>query len=74
MGALQDDDAGGDSGSAYVFVKPGGGWADATEDAKLTALDPAGGDQFGISVSISGDTALVGAFGDDDGGDEGGGY
>ncbi len=32
-----------------------------TEDAKLTAGDAAELDLFGISVSISGDTAVVGA-------------
>ncbi len=33
VGALNDDDAGSGSGSAYVFQKPATGWADATEDA-----------------------------------------
>ncbi|MFN8453932.1 MAG: FG-GAP repeat protein [Anaerolineae bacterium] len=28
-----------DQGSAYVFVKPGGGWSDMTQTAKLTAGD-----------------------------------
>jgi len=54
------------SGAAYVFVKPGGGWVDATEDQKLTASDAAEGDGFGFSVSISGNTAIVGSFADDD--------
>src|SRR5262249_57460127 len=48
-------------GSAYVFVKPGTGWADATQTAKLTASDGAGRDQFGLSVAITGDTLVVGA-------------
>jgi len=52
-------------GSAYVFVKPGGGWAGAlTESAKLIASDGAAGDNFGFSVAISGDTVVVGASGD----------
>ena len=51
-----------DSGAAYVFTKPeSGGWADATETAKLTASDAAANDQFGISVSVDGDTIVVGA-------------
>jgi len=66
VGARGNDDAGFQSGSAYVFVKPGTGWVDATEDAKLTASDAATGDEFGNSVSISGDTAIVGARFDDD--------
>jgi len=52
-------------GSANVFVKPGTGWANMTQTAKLTASDGAGGDQFGDSVSISGDTVVVGAWEDD---------
>ncbi len=39
-----------------------------TEVAKLTASDAAAGDQFGISVSVSGDLAVIGAHGDDDAG------
>ena len=34
-------------GAAYVFVKPAGGWASATETAKLTASDGAAGDDLG---------------------------
>ena len=51
-----------DSGAAYVFTKPeSGGWADATETAKLTAADAAVDDEFGISVAVHGDTVVVGA-------------
>jgi parallel beta-helix repeat protein len=52
-------------GSAYIFVKPGTGWVNANEIAKLTASDGSANDQFGHSVSISGDTIVVGALGDD---------
>ena len=69
VGAFGDDDAGVNSGSAYVFVRSGTTW---TQQAKLTASDAAAGDQFGRSVSISGDTALVGAVGDDDAGSDSG--
>lgn len=34
-------------------------------EQKLTATDPEGNDTFGISVSVSGDTALVGARSED---------
>ena len=64
VGAHQDDDAtnGDNSGSAYVFTKPGSdGWATATETAKLTADDAAADDEFGISVAVHGDTVVVGA-------------
>jgi hypothetical protein len=51
-----------DQGAAYVFVKPGSGWAGTlTESAKLTAADGRAGDEFGRSVAISGDTVVVGA-------------
>ncbi|HEX5450682.1 MAG TPA: fibronectin type III domain-containing protein [Gaiellaceae bacterium] len=50
-----------DQGAVYVFAKPGGGWADATETAKLTASDGAAGDRLGQSVAISGDTVVAGA-------------
>jgi hypothetical protein len=64
VGAVGDDiGANGDQGSAYVFVKPGGGWANMTETAKLTASDGAAGDEFGVSVAISGDAVVVGANG-----------
>ena len=46
--------------------------ATVAEVAKLTASDGAVGDCFGYSVSVSGDTAVVGATGDDDNGVESG--
>jgi hypothetical protein len=72
VGATGDDG----KGSAYVFVKPAGGWVDMTQTAKLTASDGADGDGFGGSVAISGDTVVVGAFNDDWGGlyDQGSAY
>jgi len=66
VGARFDSDVAVLSGSAYVFVKPAGGWEDSTETAKLTASDGANFDFFGQEVSISGDTAIVGAIFDDD--------
>ena len=69
VGAALDDDNGDLSGSAYVFVRSGSTW---TEQAKLTASDGAAYDYFGLSVSVSGETAVVGADGDDDNGTESG--
>ncbi len=47
------------AGSAYVFVRSGTLWS---QQAKLTAgLDSSEDDQFGYSVALSGNTALVGA-------------
>ena len=68
-GAIGDE---GNTGGAYVFTKPGTGWADRTEDAKLTASDGADDDTFGWSVAIDGDTVVVGANGND--GDRGSAY
>ena len=49
-------------GSAYVFVKPSGGWAGLlTEDAKLTASDGRTADFFGDSVAVNEDTVVVNA-------------
>jgi len=45
-------------GSVYVFVRNGATW---TEQAKLMASDAAPTDYFGASVSLDGDTLLVGA-------------
>ena len=56
---LIDDDNGSNSGSAYVYVRSNGVWS---EQAKLTASDGAEDDYFGISVSIDGDTAVIGAY------------
>ncbi|MHC4976809.1 MAG: FG-GAP repeat protein, partial [Planctomycetota bacterium] len=73
IGAYFDDDAGANSGSAYVFVRTGTTWL---EQAKLVASDAAAGDNFGVSVALDGDTALVGAHNDDDlgGADQGSAY
>ena len=72
IGAPGDDDAGIDSGSVHIFVKPSGGWADADESVKLTAPDGEAGDSFGHSVAVDGDTVVVGAHQDDDDGDDSG--
>jgi hypothetical protein len=48
-----------DQGAAFVFVRNGDVW---TRQQKLTAADGAEYDQFGYSVSLSGDTALIGAY------------
>ena len=52
-----------------MFVRNGTNWI---QQAKLTANDAAAEDFFGASVTVSGDTALVGAPGDDDAGDDSG--
>ena len=74
VGAHQHDksDTVNNSGAAYVFTKPGNAWATGTETAKLTASDGTRGDEFGISVAVSGNTIVIGAHLDDDNGDKSG--
>jgi len=63
IGAPYDDTPGGGSaGSAYVFTRSGGVWS---QEALLLAADGSPDDRFGYSVSISGDSALIGSDGDD---------
>ena len=68
VGAHNDDSG---RGSAYIYTRSGSTWS---QQAKLTASDGAADDHFGISVSISsdGNTAIVGAYLDDDKGDNSG--
>jgi len=71
IGAIGDDDNGQWTGSAYVFTRTAGTW---TEQAKLTASDAAAGDQFGYSVAVDGDTAVIGTESDDNGEASGSAY
>jgi hypothetical protein len=50
-------------GTAYVFVKPAGGWANATQTAELTASDAAPSSVPSDSVAVSGNTIVVGVPG-----------
>src|SRR5690606_6669767 len=61
VGANGEDGAGTDAGAAYVFVRSGASWE---QQAKLMAVDAETNDQFGLSVALDGDTALVGAYGE----------
>ncbi len=65
VGAPRDDDVVYTSGSAYIFQRDHGGSDAWGLVAKITASDPEGNDQFGISVAIDNDTAVVGAWGDE---------
>ncbi len=65
VGAHRNDDNGINSGSAYVFDRLGTGWS---ETGILVPADGVADGNFGFSVSLSGDRALIGAPGDDDNG------
>ncbi len=69
VGAHLDDDAGSRSGAAYIFRFDGAEWV---EEAKLTASDAAALDQFGAAISISSDTVVIGAHGNDHAGPQSG--
>ena len=60
VGVPMDDDAGRDSGSAYIFVRDGNAWR---QQAKLVPQDLVGFDGFGGAVFVHGNTAIVGAYG-----------
>lgn len=70
VGASLDDDAcisdqNCNSGSAYVYRRVAGQWL---EEDILTAADETAGDEFGTSVAISGNFAIIGAPMNDDAG------
>jgi len=67
VGAYLEDTGGTDTGSAYIFTRSGTTWS---EQQKIQASDKQVSDRFGNSVSISsdGNTAIVGAYLEDTGG------
>ena len=68
-GSPGDDDRAKSSGAAYLFLRNGTKWS---QQQKLTAYDAVTIHKFGDSAALSGDTALVGAWGDDTRGVEAG--
>lgn len=69
VGAYGNDELGLDAGAVYVFELEGTAWV---EKQKLTASDPDAGDYFGYAVSLDGDTAVIGSYGDDEAGEDAG--
>ena len=65
IGARFEATGGVNAGAAYVFTRSGGAW---TQQAKLMASDAQSSDYFGYSVAVSGDTAVIGAYGEATGG------
>ena len=70
---FHDVDGSADQGSAYVFIRTDGVW---TQQQRLNGTGGAAGDQFGVSVALAKDTAVVGAYLDDGpgGSDQGSAY
>jgi len=63
VGARLTDDQGFASGAAYLFVRDGTTW---TLQQKVLADDGGVDHNFGAAVALEGDTALIGASGDDE--------
>ncbi|MBN1630807.1 MAG: IPT/TIG domain-containing protein, partial [Thermoleophilia bacterium] len=59
----QSDNTAAESGAAYIFYRPhDGSWF---QEAYLKASNTEAEDYFGYSVAVSGDTVVVGAYGED---------
>ena len=69
VGARYEDTGGSQAGAAYIFKKSGTSWS---QQQIIHASDAQTNDQFGHSVGISGDYAIVGAPYEDSGADNGG--
>ncbi|HRI69286.1 MAG TPA: cadherin-like beta sandwich domain-containing protein [Polyangium sp.] len=61
VGGNQEDNTLTDSGAVYVFTRMGITW---TQDAYIKASNTDFNDNFGAAVSVSGNTLVVGAFGE----------
>ena len=57
VGSYQDDDQGNNAGSAYVFQFDGTNWV---QQQKLLPSDGAASQQFGYSVAMDGNAAVIG--------------
>ena len=72
IGAPGVDDAGPEAGAVYVFILVDGEWF---QQAKIIGADIGMFDSFGTAVAIHEDTAIIGAYGKDEGGmDSGAAY
>ena len=69
IGAPGDDEAAENAGAAYIYAFNAPHWQ---QEVKLTAADAEKRDAFGYVVSVDGTTAVVGAPGDDDAGNNSG--
>ena len=58
VGAPDQDVTATNQGAAYIFIRSGTTW---TQQARLLQGSPASNDQFGSTVALSGDYAMVGA-------------
>jgi hypothetical protein len=61
VGAKRDHAQGSNTGAAYIYQYNGSEWS---FKQKIYAKEPAGGAYFGCSVSICGNTAIIGSYND----------
>jgi len=61
LNGSQTDNSAANAGAAYAFVRRGTNWSQVNY---LKASNTDAGDQFGISVAVSGETVVVGANGE----------
>jgi hypothetical protein len=66
VGARDEDPSGINSGAAYIFERDHGGTENWGETKRL--IGAAAYDYFGHDVAVSGDTIVIGAYGNDTGG------
>ena len=59
IGAMYEDDGGSNSGATYIFDRSGSTWS---QTIKLVNSDAAANDRTGLSVSISGNKLITGAY------------
>jgi hypothetical protein len=71
IGAYGEGGSGTSRGAAYVFTS-NNNWSSWSQQAKLTASDAQDNDYFGRGLDLDGDTAVIGAFGEDDTGSNSG--
>jgi len=64
VGARYEDGLGTNRGAAYVFGRNEGGTDNWGQVTKITASNPEDAAYFGYSVAVSGDFAVVGAYGE----------
>lgn len=64
VGAYGEGGSGNSRGAVYAFIS-NNNWSSWTQQAKLTASDAQDYDYFGYGLDLDGDTAVIGAFGED---------
>jgi len=69
VGAYMEDEFGSDAGAAYVYTYDGSIW---TEEKKIVSEEIEADDNFGMSVALCGDAAIVGALNENSNGSSSG--